>query len=270
VWNSGGGADRGEPPQGDQPVPASLNWDLWLGPAAGRPYHRQWIQRHLWREFGTCQLGNWASHSANLGFMALKVHELWLADSPGPHPIVRIQAQSSGINRLSFPRWEIVKWEIPARSGLPPITIAWYNGEAPGIRELLDSVLKDAPGKDRNNWRFAGTLIVGSKGSIHTTGHNMWFHLLPKERFEGVQCQRPETVENSRGPEQDWFAACRGGKRPWANFDYASALNEFLMLGNVATQFEEKLEFDPVAMKIVNSAEADALLRCEYRQGWTL
>jgi len=270
VWNSGGGADRKQPPQGDQPVPAHLNWDLWLGPAAGRPYHREWIQRHLWREFGTCQLGNWASHSANLGFMALKVHELWLGDFQGPHPIVRIEAQSSGINRLSFPRWEIVKWEIPARAGLPPITIAWYNGEAPGIRELLDSVLKDAPGKDRNNWRFAGTLIVGTKGSIHTTGHNMWFHLLPKERFAGVQCDRPETVENSRGPEQDWFAACRGGKRPWANFDYASALNEFLMLGNVATQFQGKLEFDPVAMKIAGNAEADALLRCQYRQGWTL
>ena len=77
-------------------------------------------------------------------------------------------------------------------------------------------------------------------------------------------------MEPTRGPEQDWFAACRGGKRPWANFDYASALNEFLMLGNVATQFEGKLEYEPVGMKIVNNAEADALLRCEYRQGWAL
>jgi hypothetical protein len=98
----------------------------------------------------------------------------------------------------------------------------------------------------------------------------MWFHLLPKDRFEGVQCDRPETVEGSRGPEQDWFAACRGGKRPWANFDYASALNEFLMLGNVATQFEGKLHYDPAAMKITNNPEADGLLRCEYRKGWTL
>ena len=51
---------------------------------------------------------------------------------------------------------------------------------------------------------------------------------------------------------------------------YASALNEFLMLGNVATQFEETLEFDPIAMKIINNAQADALLRSEYREGWTL
>jgi hypothetical protein len=93
---------------------------------------------------------------------------------------------------------------------------------------------------------------------------------LPAGRFVGVQCERPETVESSRGPEQDWFAACRGGPRPWANFDYASALNEFLMLGNVATQFDETLEFDPIAMKITNNSQADALLRCEYRRGWIL
>jgi len=271
VWNSGGGADRSEPPQGEQPVPANLHWDLWLGPAAMRPYHRDWMRRHLWREFGTCQLGNWASHSANLGFMALKVHELWLGSTASQQGcVLRVEAQSSGINKLSFPRWEIVKWHVPVRADLPPITITWYNGPAPGVKELLASVLSDAPPKDKNLWNFAGTLIVGTKGTIHTTGHNMWFRLLPKERFVGVQCDRPETVESSRGPEQDWFAACRGGKRPWANFDYASALNEFLMLGNVATQFEGALEFNPREMKITNNAEADALLRYEYRQGWTL
>jgi hypothetical protein len=271
VWNSGGGADRQQPPQGEEPVPPYLKWDLWLGPAATRPYHHEWLQRQLWREFGTCQLGNWASHSANLGFMALKVHELWLAETPrAARRSLRVEAKSSGINRLSFPRWEIVKWEVPARAELPPITITWYNGQAPGVKELLAPIVKDAPKQDQNNWRFAGTLIVGTKGSIHTTGHNMWFRLLPQDRFRGVQCERPETVENSRGAEQDWFRACRGGPRPWANFDYASALNEFLMLGNVATQFEGPLEFDLIAMKITGNAEADAALRCQYRSGWSL
>ena len=42
------------------------------------------------------------------------------------------------------------------------------------------------------------------------------------------------------------------------------------MLGNVATQFEGPLEYDPAAMKITNNSEADAELRCEYRKGWSL
>jgi len=272
VWNSGGGADRKDPPKGEEPVPEHLDWDLWLGPARQRPFHPQWLQRHSWREFGTCQLGNWASHSANLGVMALKVHELWLTETPKePRPVIRIRAETSGINRLSFPRWEKIAWEVPARAEFPPITINWYNGStAPGFRELVDGLSKDAPKGKRNLWEFAGILVKGTKGSIHTTGHNMWFRLLPEDQFKGVETDRPETIENSRGPEQDWFAAIRGGKAPWSNFDYASALIEFLMLGNVATQFEEALEFDPIAMKIVNNAQADGLLRCEYRQGWTL
>jgi hypothetical protein len=252
-------------------VPDYLQWDLWLGPAASRPYHPDWLQRNSWRDFGTCQLGNWASHTANLGFRALLVAELWLRDEPtDPRPLVRIQAEHSGVNRLSFPRWEVIKWEIPARTGLPPITITWYNGPTPRVADVLAVAMKGVSAKDENLWRFAGTLIVGTKGSIHTTGHNMWFRLLPEEQFQGVQRDRPETVADSRGPEQDWFAACRGGKPPWSNFDHASALNEFLMLGNVATQFENKLEFDPFAMKIVNDPAADALLHYDYRQGWSL
>jgi len=270
VWNTGGGADRRETPKGEVPVPEYLDWDLWLGPAAMRPYHPMWMQRHLWRELGTCQLGNWGPHTANLAFMALKVHELWLDDKRQPPPIIRVEAQTSGINRLSFPKWEIVKWHVPARAGLPAITIVWYNGDGPGAAELRQRATAGGEEKDKPLWQFAGTLIVGSRGSIHATGHNMFFRLLPEERFKDVQRERPETVESSRGPEQDWLAACRGGPAPWSSFDYAAALNEFLMLGNVATQFDTPIEYDPIAARIVNNREADALLGSEYRRGWSL
>ncbi len=274
VWNAAGGADRKEPPQGEQPVPEYLNWDLWLGPAAYRPYHREWMHRNLWRDFGTCQLGNWASHSANLAFMALEVHELWLADPGEPNSRIRVEAQCSAINRLSFPRWEIVKWEIPARAELPPITFAWYNGREAGARDLLEGLIDDGldwgDKKQKKHMDHAGAIIVGTQGTIHATGHNATFRLLPEGRFKEVQKERPERVDPSHGHERDWLVACRGGEPAWANFDYASALNEFLMLGNVATQFEGPLEFDPIAMKVAGNAEADALLRCEYRQGWSL
>ncbi|MBM4090617.1 MAG: Gfo/Idh/MocA family oxidoreductase, partial [Planctomycetes bacterium] len=270
VWNSGGGADQQQVPEGTEPKPPELNWDLWLGPAADRPYHRRWQQRNLWREFGTCQLGNWGSHSANLGFMALNAHHLWLRPGEGQRPTVRVEAKHSGINRLSFPRWEHVLWHLPSRGALAPITINWYNGDAPPVKDVLRRAAGDAREKEENAWRFAGTLIVGTKGSIHTTGHNMWFRLLPAEEFSGVQCERPEEVASSRGPEQDWFAAIQGGPAPWSNFDYASALNEFLMLGNVATQFDASIDFDPIAMKITNNPAADALLTSEYREGWEL
>jgi len=273
IWNTGGGANRQDPPEGEDPVPDGFDWDLWLGPATNRPYNHLWVRRHLWREFGTCQLGNWASHTANLAFMALKVHDLWLDAPLQSRPsVVRVQAECSGINRLSFPRWEIVKWEIPARAEFPPITFTWYNGRAPGVKETIGPLMADAgrTEQEKKNLEFAGAMIVGTKGWIHSTGHNATFRLMPEDQFRGIDRQRPIEVDASRGHERDWFIACRGGKPAWANFDYASALNEFLMLGNIATQFEKKLEFDPSAMRIVNNAEADSLLRSEYRQGWSL
>ncbi|MCL4205309.1 MAG: Gfo/Idh/MocA family oxidoreductase [Pirellulaceae bacterium] len=275
IWNTGGGADRQQPPAGQVPVPESLAWDLWLGPAADRPYHPDWMRRNQWRDFGTCQLGNWGSHTANLAFMALKVYELWLnpAEGEARRPL-RISARTSGVNRLSFPRWEVVRWEIPARAEFPPIVFHWHNGPAPQTQETIGALITDSgiPGDPEaaEALKFAGAAIVGAKGTIHSTGHNATFRLIPAAQFPDVDRSRPQQVENSRGHEQDWLLACRGGKPAWANFDYASALNEFLMLGNVATQSEETLDFDPVATRITNSPAADALLRSEYRNGWEL
>lgn len=274
VWNTGGGADRKSPPRGKAVVPEGFDWNLWLGPAAERPYHPDWIRRHLWREFGTCQLGNWATHSANLAFMALRVHELWSTERrPESGARIRFHAKSSGINQLSFPRWEVVRWEVPARRDLPPVPFTWHNGPAAGSRDLLASLVLDEQDPDHEKeWHLdhAGTVIVGARGRIHATGHNATFRLLPQKDFEGVDRERPTTVDRSRGHEMDWFTACRGGKPAWASFEYAAPLTEFLMLGNVATRFGDVLEFDPAACRIVNNAEADALLRPAYREGWFL
>ena len=279
-WNNNGGADFKEPPKnppgGPPAVPDYFKWDLWLGPCADRPYHPSWHQQwHSWRDFGTANLGNWASHIQNLAFRALKVHSLWLADPPKePHPLVKVEAKAAGINRLSFPKWEVVTWEVPARDGLPPITFTWHAGNCPGSREKIEGLLGrelDWGDKGEKKWAdWAGHLVVGSKGKILTNAHNTTFTMIPEADFKDVKKDAPEKEDRSRGHEADWLAACRGGKPAWANFDYAAALTEFNMLGNVATQVGGKLEFDPAACKIVNSAEADALLRPEYRKGWSL
>ena len=274
VWNNGGGPSRKETPKDTAKVPPYLNWDLWLGPAPFRPFHPKWMAWHGWREFGTGQLGNWASHSANLAFMALKVDSVWVAD-PATKPRIRVEAKVSEINKLSFPRWELIRWDIPARGALPPISIHWHNGgRRPGMRDLLEGLLGDDldwGDKKEKKWRdHAGALIVGSKGRIHATGHNASFRLLPEDQFKDVDRSRPQQLDGSRGHERDWLLACKGGKHAWAHFDYAGPLVEFLMLGNVATQFEGVLEYDPLACKILNHAEADKALRPVYREGWSL
>ena len=193
IWNSGGGADKKEPPRGAQPVPPYLRWDIWLGPAKERPFHPRWLGWSQWRESGTGQIGLWGSHTSYLTFMSLKILSLWHAD-PATKPRIKVRAEMSGINRLSFPRWEKVDFMIPARGQLPPVTIHWVNGPAPGWKEKLAELIGDPadwpePKKEdkRKRWsEFAGAMLLGTKGRLHSTGHNYTIDLLPAKQFEGV------------------------------------------------------------------------------------
>ena len=273
-WNNSGGRGWTDPPTETAKVPPYLKWDLWLGPAAFRPFHPRWMAWHQWRYAGTGQLGNWASHTANLAFKALRVDTLWQAD-PATKPRIRLEARVERVNRVGFPRWEIIRYEVPARGDLPPVTLTWYNGSSgPGVREAIEGKFGERlhwGDAGEPLWRdHAGTLILGTKGRLHANAHNTTIRLLPEEVFEGMQRERPERLPPSRGHEQDWLLAARGGPPPWSGFDYAGPLIEFLMLGNVATQVEGPIEYDPLAMRITNNDEADALLTPTYRDGWSL
>ncbi len=272
VWNGAGGSGLRQPPAEEQPVPDGFHWDLWLGPAAFRPYHRDWTRRHSWREFGTGQLGNWGTHSAALAFTALKVDALWSEAAAAP---LRVEASVPEVLRVNFPRWETVHYDLPARAGLPPIRLTWYNGSG-AVKDIFPTMQRlmgppAAPGEqDRFGFStHAGSLMVCDEGHVYGTGHSATAVLLPKEKFAGAE-DPPRVLPRQGGPEQEWFRACRGETPGLSHFDFSGPLNEFLMLGNVATQVEGPLEYDPRAMRITNNAEADALLRCDYRQGWSL
>ena len=281
AWNTGGGPGERPYPTDEHPVPDYLHWDLWLGPAAYRPYNSRWLLNwHGWRDFGTGQLGNWACHTMNVVFKALRLDSLWKADASATSKqpsdrLVRLEAEVSGIHKETFPRWEIIRYDFPARGDMPPVRINWYNGAgtAPGPRDQIEEMMGrqlDWGDAGEKRWRdHAGCLLVGTKGMLHSTGHNTSFTLLPEHKFKDFKGPSP-SLPRSRGHEREWLDACKGGPPAMSNFDYAGPLTEFVLLGNVATQFEQKLEFDPLVMKIVNVAQANKALRREYRQGWSL
>lgn len=274
LWFPRGGSNHRQPPQGTEEIPPELHWDLWLGPVAARPYNPRWIARNHWRETSAGELGNFGPHTANLAFMALRIRDLW---KPGSKATIKVRAEYSELNRLSFPRWEIIQWKLPARDGMPPVTFTWHHGPQPhlppGSKEKLVERLRDLglpKEKEEAAFKSAGALIVGSKGALLTGSHNTDFTLLPEEKFREVEKSKPKVLPVSRGHYKDWVAACRGGEKPLANFEYAATFNEFLMLGPVATQFGEELEYDPVAGRILSNADANAALGYEYRKGWVL
>jgi len=273
VWNASGGGGIQPIPQDEMPVPDYLKWDLWLGPRNFRPYNQRWMKWHGWREFGTSQLGNWSVHSTNMQFMAFKVYELWNDESlPVEKRTIRVRAEAESLDPHRFPKWEIVHYDIPARGDLPAYTVSWYNGlKAPNFRESIEPslghrLIAGGPGP----WlEHAGCLVVGNKGTIHSTGHNSTYKLLPEEKFTDYTKPEP-TLPRHGSHEREWLAACRGGPRAMSNFDYGAVLTEFILLGNIATQFDRPIVFDPITMQCIGDEEATAALCREHRAGWEI
>ena len=279
VWNTGGGAGERPVPTDEHPIPDYLHWDLWLGPAKFRPYNSRWLGWHTWRDFATGNLGNWASHTMNVVFKGLRIETLWPAKvvkgKETTKGLIGLEAEVSGYHKATFPKTEIIRYDVPARGTMPPVRVNWYNGggRAPGPRGKIEEMMGrrlDWGDAGEKRWQdHAGCLLIGTKGMLHSTGHNTSYTLLPKAKFEGFELPEP-TLPRSRGHEREWVDACKGGPAAMSNFNYADPLAEFVLLGNVATQFEGKIEFDPIKMKVVNNAKADGALRREYREGWSL
>jgi predicted dehydrogenase len=234
-------------PSGHPPVPETLDWDLWLGPAAYRPYHPEYAPKgwRYWWNFANGYLGDFFCHYCDLAFWALRLRHPTSIEAEGPvHP-------------ESAARWTIAKQEYPARGDLPPVTLTWYNGG--GYPAFM---------KEWNipEWKNA-VLFIGSKGML-IADYNK-HQLLPEEEYADFQQPDP-FIPDSIGHHREWAEACKTGGPTTCNFDYSGALTEAALLCNVALRTGEKLIWDAKNLKAVGCAEADAFIRRPYRKGWTL
>jgi len=273
VWFRRGGPDRDAPPQGRQEVPAGLDWDLWLGPLPWRDYHPDWMSYAHWRETCNGGLGSFGPHTTVLPFLALGIRELW--DAPGA--AIRVRAECARLNRVSFPRWERVRWEIPARGRRPPLVLTWHHGPdfAPGTREQVREKLRafgvTKPEEADALMGTAGSLLVGRDGALVGDDHSVRVTALPRDRFAGFET-RPLRGRESKGIYRDWIDACRGATPPvLATFENGGRLSEMLMIGNIATLFPgETLAYDPAAGRFAGHPGAEAKLAFPYREGWRI
>jgi predicted dehydrogenase len=234
----------------ETPVPAGLNYDLWVGPAPYRPYDPSHVPYHWrwWWDFGGGVLADMACHYMDLPHWAL-----------GLRPPTRVRASGrvtyQGDNTV--PDVMQVEYHYAARGDAPAVHLTWYHGVTG----------PDLSGRVTYPGFSSGVLFEGERGNLlaNYTSHR----LLPEERFRDFQPPR-QTVPRSVGHHREWLEAIRSGGTTTCHFGYSGPLTVAVLLGNVAYRCGREIHWDDQAGRVTNTREADPYLSREYRRGWRL
>ena len=294
-------------PAGSDPVPETLDWDIWLGPAPARPYKNGIYNPFNWRgwlDFGTGALGDMACHTVNMPFRALGLG----------HPTEIEATAITGINQETYPLASKIRFEFPARKisvpaahksifhkhdtlAFEPVTLWWNDGGQPNPkstkggghdgsnkppRELtadIEEMLGEVPG--------SGCLLIGDGGKIFSPddygeqffikriGEKNFTHYKKHEAVTAVPQSLPRNPfkgDNDRRHHQEWLAAIKTGKPQdcFSRFEVGAQLTEIMLLGCVSLRAGKKIEWDGPNMRATNCPEAAPFIKRENRAGWVL
>jgi predicted dehydrogenase len=258
AWTGTTFPQRGRP-DGQDPVPVSLDWDKWLGVAPVRPFKSGVYHPFNWRgwqDFGGGPIGDFGCHILDSPFKAVGLTAPTSVRAEVPDD----WANNDNWRRENWPDWEIVHYEFPGTelTAGPSIAVTWYDGGKQPPRELFAFAQADRqpPG--------SGALFLGEEGQL----------LLP-------HVGEPELLANSKQaeaprPSVEGFShyhafvdACLGKGQTGSSFSYAGPLAEATLLGTVAVRFAgETLQWDAAQLMVTNHSEANRYVTRPYRRGW--
>jgi hypothetical protein len=237
--------------------PPGLNWDLWLGPRAERPYspkYAPFVWRWFW-DFGNGTMPDMGPHHFDPAFNALGL------DAP-----VTMQAGASHVDSETSVGSHLVTYQYGAQGNRGPLTLYWYDN---GLRPPTPLGLDPDDPRQRLGEGENGLMIVGEKGILTCGGWSGMPRLLPLELHRDYK--RPEkTLPRVAGHHADWLQACKGGTPACSNFEYGARLTEFILLGTLALRSGKVVKWDAAGMTATNTPEAQAFIEGSYRQGWEL
>lgn len=249
-------------PEVTEPVPQTLNWDLFLGPANYREYnsiYTPWNWRGWW-DFGTGALGDMACHILHPVFKGLKLG----------YPS-KVQGSSTLLLTDCAPNAQMVKFVFPARQNMPKVNmpeveVFWYDG---GLKPMRPEGLP--AGKDLNT-DGGGVIFHGTKDTLICGCYGVSPYLLSGRNPDSPKVLREVTTSH----EMDFVRAC---KESAANrvetaspFSEAGPFNEMVVMGVLAVRLQalnQELNWDGVNMKFTN-IDPNATIRTVIKDGFTI
>ncbi len=270
-------------------VPATLDWNLWLGTAPYKDYVDKLVPFNWrgWWDYGTGAIGDMGCHIMEAPFRILELgYPTEVQCSVGS---VYVDEFKRGYFPDSCPPSSHVIFNFKGKSGKPDIKLHWMDG---GIQpERPDELGPNEVFGDGGN----GILLVGTKGKIMAGTYGVNPQLLPTSKTK--QNTTPVTIERvpggSEGHYAQWVEAAIAGygsdkmKKLSAPFSISGPLTETILMANLAIRsfdlrkqsaadpkrFEYpgryiKLLWDGPNMKITNFDDANQYVKRNYRTGW--
>lgn len=254
TWSSKKWGDGSPLPERKDTPPESLNWDLWLGVAADRPfigggyYHPGNWRKRL--DFGTGTFGDMGCHIYDPVFAALALTAPLSVKSDGPVPTATNWANDAKVFYV-FPGNKFTEGKT--------VNVTWYDGDQRPPEEI-SKLLGERKLPDQ------GSIFIGTKG-IMVLPHVSNPILLEHETGKEFDIKRPEL--DNQNHWQQFVSAVRGKGETSAPFSYSGPLTESVLLGGVACRFKgETLEWNAEKLQFPNKPEANQFLTREYRKGF--
>ncbi len=234
------------PPQGN--APANLDWNLWLGPVADMPYHKD-IAPFRWRayyQFGCGALGDMAVHIMD---PANYIFDL------GAPTKIEVDLFGAKPAKVSFPVKDKLTFYYPGNAKRGPIKITWQEG--PGSKPETPKGLR---GLDDNG----GSILYGSKETALLGSWGNSFDIAGDEaHFAALRekAPRPKYPRIKGTHYRNWIDAIKNGGKASSDFSYAAPFTANILIGTIAQRLGRNLEWDDKNRRFKNDDEANALLK---------
>ncbi|MCC6697575.1 MAG: Gfo/Idh/MocA family oxidoreductase [Candidatus Hydrogenedentes bacterium] len=239
-------------PEGSDPIPAGLDWDLWLGTAPERPYkekvyHPFWWR--CWRDFGGGATGDFGCHIFDPVFTALNIGV----------PLT-ISSEAECVSEEVHPAWTVTRYVFEGAEMTVGKTInaTWMDGGKMPSKDVSPHLPQDFA------FPPSGSILIGEEGSL-IIPHVGEPALYPVEKFKSYP--KPELAPLNH--YHDFVEAALGNGVAGANFDFSGPMAEAVLLGNIANRFPgQTLEWNAKRLRFTNFREANKYLKRSYRKGW--
>ena len=251
----------------ERPVPPTLDWDAWLGPAQHHNYSPEY-ERGEWRcwyDFGNGCLGDWGAHTMDC------MHEFLLkGDLPTKVELLKCE----GWNQFIFPCATTLAFTFPANAKHGDFRLEWYDGAA-NLPELPRGYVYEKddgsiPANSANDPNDHPTLLPGKE--MYQRDGTVWqsrSHCHPLHRVGDFDGPLPDYPPETETHYRNFLRAVIGETKATSPFSVAGPLSQLFTLGVIAQRLNRSFEFDPAAGRAPHDEYADFFLAGPPpRRGW--